>query len=60
MNEVEVYTTREIATILRVSNKTVYKIIHDGDLEAIWVRGQIRITSQALQRYIGGPNGKEI
>ena len=58
MSKISVYTAREVAALLRVSSKTVYNLIHDGDLEAIWVRGQIRITSQALERYLeGGPNG---
>ncbi len=60
MTEARVYTVQEIATILKVSEKTAYKIIHAGELEVIWVRGQIRITSHALETFLqGGRNGQE-
>ena len=53
-----VYTVPEVATVLKVSTKTVYKMIHDGELQAICVRGQFRITLQALTDYLrGGKNG---
>ena len=54
MAEANVYTVQEVARILRVSSKTVYTLIHDGELEGIRVRGQIRITSQALERFLEG------
>ena len=49
-----VYTVPEIAIILRVSVKTVYRLVKSGDISAIRVRGQIRITSTALNNYLGG------
>ena len=49
-----VYTVPEIAIILRVSVKTVYRLVKSGDIPAIRVRGQIRITSSALQIYLNG------
>lgn len=49
-----VYTVRDVATLLKVSTKTVYGLIHDGELRCIWVRGQIRISSQQLENYIKG------
>lgn len=54
-----VYTVSEVATVLKVSSKTVYKIIRNGDLKVIRVRGQIRITSQELNQFLGGSNGQE-
>lgn len=58
MQEHKVYTVTEVADILKVSNKTVYNIIHAGDLHAVWVRGQVRITSQALEHFLeGGQHG---
>lgn len=49
-----VYTVSEVARILRVSPRTVYKIIQAGELQAIRVRGQYRITADALQIYLQG------
>ena len=49
-----VYTVEEVASILRVSTKTVYRVVKSGDISAIRVRGQIRITSTALNNYLGG------
>lgn len=49
-----VYTVQEVADLLRVSTKTVYAIVRDRELSSIRVRGQIRITSAALQCYLEG------
>ncbi|MBR1972423.1 MAG: helix-turn-helix domain-containing protein [Oscillospiraceae bacterium] len=56
-----VYSVRDIANLLHISTKTVYQIVRSGELDAIWVRGQIRITQTALQTYLkkGSPHGKE-
>lgn len=55
-----VYSVKQVAEILQVSSKTVYQIIKDGDIDKIQVRGQIRITSPALEDYIrGGKNGEK-
>ena len=56
MIEAKVYTVKEVAVLMKVSNKTVYKMIHDDTLHGIRVRGQIRITLQALQNYLEGGN----
>lgn len=50
----EIYTVTETAKILRVSPKTVYRIIRSGDLQAIRVRGQYRVTAEALRQYLKG------
>lgn len=49
-----VYTVYDVAEILQVSAKTVYRIIQAGDIRVIWVRGQIRITEEALNAYLQG------
>lgn len=51
-----VYTVAEIAAVLRVSTKTVYKLVQDQELPHIRIRGQIRITSYALENYLRGDN----
>ena len=52
MHDACVYTVREVAEMLKVSVKTVYNLVHDGELASIRVRGQIRITSYALDEYL--------
>ncbi len=54
-----VYTVMDVASILRVSTKTVYKLIHEQALACIWVRGQIRITSEQLRDYLEGEMSHE-
>ena len=49
-----VYTVQEIAAILKVSSKTVYKMIHNDELQVLRIRGQIRITSKALELFLEG------
>lgn len=49
-----VYTVLDVADYLRISTKTVYKLIHDHELACIRVRGQIRVTSEQLRDYLEG------
>lgn len=49
-----VYTVRQAAQILQISTKTMYAIVKDKDIDSISVRGQIRITSTALEQYLIG------
>ena len=41
-------TIFEVATIMRVSKRTVYDLVHAGDLEAIKIGGSYRIPDQAV------------
>jgi excisionase family DNA binding protein len=41
-------TTFEVATILRVSKQTVYRLVHAGDLEAIQIGRAFRIPEHAI------------
>lgn len=54
-----VYTVQQVAKILQVSDKTMYAIVRDKDIESVTVRGQIRITETALQAYLKGENKNE-
>lgn len=47
-----VYTVHEIALWLKVSDKTIYKLIHDKHINCCRVRGQIRITSEQIKKYL--------
>jgi excisionase family DNA binding protein len=42
-------TVFEAATILRVSKQTVYRLVRDGDLEAIRVGRSFRIPAHAVR-----------
>ena len=54
-----VYTVSEIANMLKVSTKTVYQLVKSGDIPAIRVHGQIRITNTALKYYLEGGSANE-
>lgn len=55
-----VYTVREVAAILKVSEKTVYGLVRDNAIHCIRVRGQIRITCEQLETYLeGGENANQ-
>lgn len=54
MDRNSVYTVDDVASILKVSTKTVYTLVHEQQLKCIRVRGQIRITSEQLDDYIRG------
>lgn len=56
MDEVNALTVVDVAQMLRVCTKTVYRIIRDGNLKVIRVRGQIRITSSALKEFMEREN----
>lgn len=45
-------TVSEAAQILRISSKTLYRLLRDGDLEYVVVRGSYRISSSAIMKYI--------
>ena len=52
MAERPVLTIPEAADALRVSRATVYRIIDDGDLQSVKVRGVMRVRLSALNRYL--------
>jgi excisionase family DNA binding protein len=45
-------TVEEVADILRVSTQTVRRLIDDGELKALRVRGQWRVRREDLDEYI--------
>ena len=44
-------TVAEVAKMLRVNRNFVYKIIKDGELEAVKV-GSIKVKKEALTKYV--------
>ena len=45
-------TVTEIAALLRLSTITVYKYIHEKELEAIEFGGHYRVTFDALEKFL--------
>lgn len=45
------YTVSEVAKMLKVNRNFVYKIIKDGELEAVKI-GSIKIRREALNAYV--------
>ncbi|MFK8843705.1 helix-turn-helix domain-containing protein [Streptomyces sp. Ac-502] len=45
-------TVAEVATVMRVSKMTVYRLVHSGDLPAIWVGRSFRVPEQAVHEYL--------
>jgi excisionase family DNA binding protein len=52
MTEEKFYTIKEIADLLKVHPRTVRKMIHAKEIDAIRVRDEYRITESALEEYI--------
>ena len=52
VNEIAILTVEEMSGILKVSEKTCYRLIKDGKIRAIRVRGAIRISLNEVARYI--------
>ena len=47
------YTVTEVAKLLKVNKNFVYKIINNGELEAVKI-GSIKVKREALDRYVNG------
>ena len=45
------YTVSEVAKLLKVNKNFVYKIINNGELEAVKI-GSIKVKQEALNDYI--------
>ena len=45
-------TVAEVASMLRVSKMTVYRMVHSGDLPAMQVRRSFRVPTRAVEEYM--------
>lgn len=52
LEEVRFLTVAEVATIMRVSKMTVYRMVHSGALPAIRVGRSYRVPERAVQDYL--------
>ena len=52
LGEVRFLTVAEVATAMRVSKMTVYRLVHNGELPAVQVGRSFRIPKQAVHTYL--------
>lgn len=52
LNEVKFLTVAEVASVMRVSKMTVYRLVHSGHLPAIRVGRSFRVPEQAVHAYL--------
>ena len=50
--DVRFLTVAEVATIMRVSKMTVYRLVHGGELPAVRVGRSFRVPEKAVHDYL--------
>jgi len=52
VSSIKFLTVAEVATTMRVSKMTVYRLVHNGTLEAVRVGRSFRVPEMAVQTYL--------
>ena len=52
LNEVKFLTVAEVASVMRVSKMTVYRLVHNGELPAVRVGRSFRVTEEDVNEYL--------
>ena len=52
LSEVRFLTVAEVATVMRVSKMTVYRLVHNGELPAVRVGKSFRVPEKAVNDYL--------
>ena len=52
LSEVKFFTVAEVATVMRVSKMTVYRLVHSGELPAVRVGRSFRVPEDAVNEYL--------
>lgn len=52
LGQVEFLTVAEVASMMRVSKMTVYRLVHSGELPAARVGKSFRVPEQAVHDYL--------
>ena len=52
LSEVRFVTVAEVASLMRVSKMTVYRLVHSGELPAIRVGRSFRVPESAVNNYL--------
>ena len=55
LSDVRFLTVAEVAEMMRVSNMTVYRLVHSGDLPAVRFGRSFRIPESAVATAIATP-----
>lgn len=50
--EMRFLTVAEVATLMRVSRMTVYRLVHSGDMPAVRVGRSFRVPERAVHDYL--------
>lgn len=51
-DQVQFRTVAEVATLMRVSKMTVYRLVHSGELPAVRVGKSFRVPEKAVHEYL--------
>lgn len=54
IRQVQFLTVAEVATVMRVSKMTVYRLVHSGELPAVRVGKSFRVPEKAVHEYLEG------
>jgi excisionase family DNA binding protein len=54
IGQVQFLTVAEVATLMRVSKMTVYRLVHSGELPAVRVGKSFRVPEKAVHEYLQG------
>lgn len=49
---IEYYTIKDVCQMLRISDRTVRRLLDDGCIKAIQVKGAYRIPKQSVAKYL--------
>lgn len=52
ISEVKFLTIAEVASVMRVSKMTVYRLVHNGELPAVRVGRSFRVKEEDVDEYI--------
>ena len=52
ISEVRFLTVAEVASVMRVSKMTVYRLVHSGELPAVRVGRSFRVPEDAVNEYL--------
>lgn len=52
ISDVKFLTIAEVATTMRVSKMTVYRLVHNGELPAVRVGRSFRVTEKDVNEYL--------
>jgi excisionase family DNA binding protein len=52
LGDIRFLTVAEVASVMRVSKMTVYRLLHSGDLPAARVGRSFRVPEQAVHEYL--------